>query len=131
MINEIEERKKALKEEIKSLEIEELRLQRRYGVCLVCGEEKQWIDQLSCICYDCRDQQRREASKEHYAHLIGKKITCINAEPKYFGGVPSILSIELEGGYEITVEAWSDPLGMKIGTVAIEHTRQSKKEAEK
>jgi len=112
---DIDERRKALKEQMESLEIERMKLHGRWGICAYCGEEKQYIDPLRHWCHKCDEKQRQAESDEIYSRFIGKKIVKINAEPRYSRtGSPTIYSIELEGGYEITVEAYSDPPGMEI-----------------
>ncbi len=120
-IDDIDTRKKALKEQMASLEIERLKLQGKYGVCSHCGEEKQLVNTELFVgvnkgtCYSCDEKRRQRETDEFYSKFIGTKIVKINAESRHVYSVsPTIFSIELEGGYEITVKAYSDPHGMEI-----------------
>jgi len=112
---DIDKRRKELKEQMESLEVERMKLHGRWGICAYCGEEKQYVDFLRHWCYTCDEKQRMEESKRYYSHLIGKKIVDIFTEPIYTRtGSPTIYSIELEGGYEIKVKSYSDPIGMEV-----------------
>jgi len=115
MTEEIKNKQKELKAQLEVLKNEELRLEGLYGNCVVCGEEKRLNNQYEKTCYGCKDEERKRDAKEYYEEFIGKKIIAIYAEPRYLkSSAPDIYCIEIEGGYEIKVEAWSDPLGMSI-----------------
>ena len=114
-MSDIKKKKTELYNQIQDLKNEELRLQGRYGKCVYCGLEKQFINNLQKTCFDCDEKRRQKETDDLYSKYIGKKIVKINAEPTYTRSIsPDIFSIEIEGGHTIQVASWSDPRAMEI-----------------